>query len=98
MRLPESSNQEDIKLLMTAILNARDALGLPYDNPNAGFVLSFLDNVESEFSPVAAVVGGMIAQGVINFLGKREQPLQNLLLFDGDKLAAPIYSLHPQED
>jgi ubiquitin-like 1-activating enzyme E1 A len=28
-------------------------------------------------------------------LGAREQPLQNLLLFDGEKNVSPIYPLHP---
>lgn len=32
---------------------------------------------------------------VINVLSAREQPLQNLLLFDGDKSVAPVYPLHP---
>ena len=44
---------------------------------------------------MAAFVGGLLAQDVINLLGHREQPLQNLMLFDGDTCAAPVYAMHP---
>jgi ubiquitin-like 1-activating enzyme E1 A len=61
----------------------------------AEFIRSFLQNLGSEFNAVAAFLGGSIAQDVINVLSAREQPLQNLLLFDGERNLAPIYSLHP---
>ena len=44
---------------------------------------------------MAAFVGGMLAQDVINVLGHREQPLQNFMLFDGDTCDGPIYAMHP---
>ncbi|EPS37187.1 hypothetical protein H072_9169 [Dactylellina haptotyla CBS 200.50] len=98
-RLPDPyEHKEDTKLFMSAMSEAREGLGLPYENVDPTFSLSFLDSVGTELSPVAAILGGMLAQGVINFLGKREQPLQNFLVFDGDITNAPIYSLHPQED
>ncbi|KAL2013531.1 hypothetical protein VTN00DRAFT_1056 [Thermoascus crustaceus] len=59
------------------------------------FLRSFLQNLGSELSPVAALLGGSLAQDVINVLSAREHPLQNLLLFDGERNVAPIYPLHP---
>lgn len=59
------------------------------------FLRTFLQNLGSELSPVAAFLGGSLAQDVINVLSAREQPLQNLLLFDGEKMVGPIYPLHP---
>ncbi|KAF4770894.1 hypothetical protein HAV15_012349 [Penicillium sp. str.  len=59
------------------------------------FLRTFLQNLGSELSPVAAFLGGSLAQDVINVLSAREQPLQNMLLFDGEKSVGPIYSLHP---
>jgi ubiquitin-like 1-activating enzyme E1 A len=56
---------------------------------------SFLQNVGSEISPVCAVLGGVVAQDVINVLGGREQPVQNFLLFNGERSVAPIYAMHP---
>ncbi|KAK6541540.1 hypothetical protein TWF694_007347 [Orbilia ellipsospora] len=98
-RLPDPyEHKEDTKVFMAAVHDARNDLGLPLENVDAGFAISFLDSVGTELSPVAAILGGMLAQGVINFLGKREQPLQNFLVYDGDSTNAPIYSLHAQED
>ncbi|KAJ7574412.1 hypothetical protein C8J56DRAFT_979563 [Mycena floridula] len=37
-----------------------------------------------EFSPVCAVVGGMLAQDILKTLAAREAPLANLFVFDGN--------------
>ena len=44
--------------------------------------------------PTAAFIGGRLSEDVINVLGKREQPIQNFALFDGDGLDGRIYSLY----
>jgi hypothetical protein len=36
-----------------------------------------------EFSPVCAVVGGALAQDILNALSARESPVSNLFVFDG---------------
>jgi ubiquitin-like 1-activating enzyme E1 A len=36
-----------------------------------------------EFSPVCAVVGGMLAQDILKALSAREAPIANLFVFDG---------------
>ena len=54
-----------------------------------------MGNVGSELAPVTAVLGGQLAQDVINVLGQRQQPIQNLIVFDGDSNEAPMYALHP---
>jgi hypothetical protein len=54
-----------------------------------------VQNIAAELAPVTAWLGGQLAQDVINVLGKREQPIQNMVLFDGEDFSAPIYALHP---
>jgi ubiquitin-like 1-activating enzyme E1 A len=54
-----------------------------------------MGNLGSEIAPVTAVLGGQLAQDVINVLGQRQQPIQNLVIFDGDSNEAPMYALHP---
>lgn len=54
-----------------------------------------MQNVGSEISPVCAFLGGQLAQDVINVVGGKEQPIQNILLFDGERSAGPVYALHP---
>ena len=68
---------------------------MPADTLKSDFLRSFLMNVGTEMAPVAAFVGGMLAQDVINVLGQREQPVQNLMLFDGDASVGPVYAMHP---
>mgnify|MGYP004504559549 CR=1 FL=1 len=68
---------------------------LPSNTLTAEFLRSFLQNLGSEIAPVTAFLGGQLAQDVINVLGQREQPIQNLMLFDGEESAAPVYVLHP---
>ncbi|KAJ5812499.1 SUMO activating enzyme [Penicillium riverlandense] len=74
---------------------AHHFLKLDPETLDAEFLRKFLQNLGGELSPVAAFMGGALAQDVINVLSAREQPLQNLLLFDGDRSIGPIYSLHP---
>jgi ubiquitin-like 1-activating enzyme E1 A len=68
---------------------------LPSNTLTAEFLRSFLQNLGSELAPVTAFLGGQLAQDVINVLGQREQPIQNLMLFDGEESAGPVYALHP---
>ncbi|EAQ91273.1 hypothetical protein CHGG_03208 [Chaetomium globosum CBS 148.51] len=50
----------------------------------------------SEVAPVAAVLGGQLAQDVINVLGCTQQPIQNFVVFDGEVMEAGVYALHPE--
>ena len=70
-------------------------LQLPSETLKSDFLRSFLQNLGSEIAPVTAFLGGQLAQDVINVLGKREQPIQNLMLFDAEETLGVIYSLHP---
>ncbi|KAF2823981.1 hypothetical protein CC86DRAFT_384494 [Ophiobolus disseminans] len=68
---------------------------LPSNTLTKEMLISFLQNLGCEVAPVTAFLGGQLAQDVINVLGQREQPIQNLVLFDGDDFSGPVYTLHP---
>lgn len=55
------------------------------------YVEQFIKQNGVEFSPVAAVLGGAVSQDVINILGKKQQPLNNFIIFDGITLDMPIF-------
>ena len=55
------------------------------------YVQQFIAQNNVEFAPVAAILGGAVAQDVINILGKRQQPLNNFIIFDGITLDMPIF-------
>lgn len=93
-RLP-SHSKEDL-MIYTSLANEKLLeLQMPPETLKADFLRSFLQNIGSELVPVAAFVGGRLAEDVINVLGKREQPLQNMAFFDGENFEGPIYALHP---
>lgn len=93
--LPTLTSRQDLELFTKMARDRHHELKLDIATLDSSFLRTFLENLGSELSPVAACVGGNLAQDVINVLGAREQPLQNLLLFDGERSVAPIYSLHP---
>ncbi|KFX88522.1 hypothetical protein V495_02596 [Pseudogymnoascus sp. VKM F-4514 (FW-929)] len=92
------SNHADIAAFTTLATSKHRALGLPTETLRAEVLRSFLQNLGGEIAPVTAVLGGQVAQDVINVLGQRQQPIQNLVLFDGDSMDAPTYALHPDGD
>lgn len=93
-RFPTHS-REDLVSFTTLANEKLQELQLPVDTLKSDFLRSFMQNVGSEIVPTAAFVGGRLSEDAINVLGKREQPIQNLLLFDGENFQAPIYALHP---
>lgn len=93
-RLP--STTDDLKLFTVLATQKHKALGLPEDTLRSEVLRKFLQNLGSEIAPVTAVLGGQLAQDVINVLGARQQPIQNMVVFDGDTMEAPMFPLHPE--
>lgn len=93
-RLP--STTEDLKMFTVLATQKHKLLGLPDETLRSEVLRKFLQNLGSEIAPVTAVLGGQLAQDVINVLGARQQPIQNLVVFDGDSMDAPMYALHPE--
>ncbi|KAF1957371.1 hypothetical protein CC80DRAFT_43142 [Byssothecium circinans] len=87
--------KESLEAFITSAKEKHLELKLLPETLTADFLKSFLANLGSELAPVTAFLGGQLAQDVINVLGKREQPIQNLMLFDGEDCAGPVYALHP---
>ncbi|KAH0495421.1 hypothetical protein TgHK011_008976 [Trichoderma gracile] len=93
-RLP--STREDLKLFTQIATHKHKALNLPSETLRPEFLRSFLQNLGSEIAPVTAILGGQLAQDVINVLGQKQQPIQNMVIFDGTTMEAPMYPLHPE--
>lgn len=89
-------NRDDLKTFTQMATLKHKALSLPSETLSSEFLRSFLQNVGSEISPVAAILGGQLAQDVINVLGQKEQPIQNMVIFDGTNMEALMYPLHPE--
>lgn len=92
-RLPNHTAQDLTNFTSLATTKSRE-LQLPPETLKSEFLRSFLQNIGAEIITTAAFVGGRLAEDVINVLGKREQPIQNFVLFDGENLQGPIYCLY----
>jgi ubiquitin-like 1-activating enzyme E1 A len=92
-RLP--SNREDLKTFTQIATGQHKTLGLPSETLRPEFLRSFLQNLGSEVAPVTAILGGQLAQDVINVLGRTQQPIQNMVIFDGNTMESLMYPLHP---
>lgn len=95
-RTPNLSSRDDLARFTILVNQKHQALGLPSETLKSEFLRSFMQNIGSEIAPVAAVLGGQLAQDVINVLGQNQQPIQNMVIFDGDAMEAVMYPLHPE--
>ncbi|CAK7214084.1 E1 ubiquitin-activating protein aos1 [Sporothrix bragantina] len=95
-RVPSSDNATDRAEFIRLVNEQQEFLGTP--PVAADKIREFLQSVESmrEISPVATVLGGQLAQDVINTIGHTQQPIQNLLVFDGTTMQSSVYAMHPE--
>ncbi|KAI8953973.1 hypothetical protein F4801DRAFT_68347 [Xylaria longipes] len=94
-RFPDHK-KEDLERFTRSATHNHNILSLPSETLRAEFLRSFLQNINSEVAPVTAILGGQLAQDVINVLGQNQQPIQNMVIFDGNKMEANMYPLHPE--
>lgn len=94
-RQPQPTPDDVVKLVKT-IQDKHTKLGLPAETLRPETIRQFLQNTGCEVAPVAAIIGGHLAQDVINVLGQNQQPLQNMLIFDGETCEGNVYALLPE--
>lgn len=90
------SSREDLQLFTQIATRKHKALSLPPETLKSDFLRSFLQNLGAEIAPVTAILGGQLSQDVINVLGQTQQPIQNMVIFDGTTMEASVYALHPE--
>lgn len=78
--------------LNTGIKKKAQELGL--NEPAPEFLSEFNKGLGVETSAIGSVVGGLLAQEVLNYLTRRELPIQNILVYDGLRGKGPVYYLH----
>lgn len=97
-RVPDVGNANDRTEYITLVNTKQQALGTP--PVAADKIREFLQSVAGlrEISPVVTVLGGQLAQDVINTIGQTQQPIQNLVVFDGTAMQSSVYAMHPEMD
>ncbi|KAF2457237.1 hypothetical protein BDY21DRAFT_345312 [Lineolata rhizophorae] len=94
-RHPSPLSPPDLQLFTRLATTKHSELLLPAETLRSAFLRSFLQNLDAELAPVTAFLGGQLAQEAINVLGHREQPIQNLLCFDGEESVGMVVQLSP---
>jgi ubiquitin-like 1-activating enzyme E1 A len=90
-----AGDADAVKRFAAHAARAHAALGLPAETLRADLVARFARGAGVELGPAAAMLGGLLAQDAVNVIGGREQPVQNLCIFDGEAYQVPVYALHP---
>lgn len=83
----------DRSKLRTSLLAVCSRFGLPETVISDEYLDLFSSQGFAEFAPVAAILGGFLAQDVIQYLGRKESPINNCLILDAHRSEIPIYYL-----
>ncbi|SPN98384.1 related to NEDD8-activating enzyme E1 regulatory subunit [Cephalotrichum gorgonifer] len=92
--LADPSSRAGMESFTRTVMGKHAELGLPPETLTPEVIRQFLQGVGAEIAPVAAILGGQLAQDVINVLGQTQQPIQNTVVFDGGVMEASVYALH----
>lgn len=84
---------DETRTWQESVQHFTNQLGIPNNSMKNNYSDLFKDQIGKEFAPVSAVIGGTLAQDLINILGKRESPIHNFVVFDGIELDMPVYEL-----
>lgn len=79
------------EILKNNLSQISERFGVPVANVKEEDIQQFSNQKGVEFAPVSAIIGGAVSQDVINILGKKQSPINNMILFDGITLDMPIY-------
>jgi ubiquitin-like 1-activating enzyme E1 A len=91
-----SDSKEDMVEFISLATRAHSDLGLPAHSLATEYIRAFLQNIDGELAPIAAIIGGTLSQEVINYLSGKEQPIQNTGLLDENGYG--ILSLQPVKE
>lgn len=83
----------DKEILRKALLSVCESFDLPSSIVTDEYLDLFSAQAFTEFAPLAAILGGFLAQDVIQFLGQKDSPINNCLILDTYRSEIPIYYL-----
>lgn len=83
----------DVEELKLALKKTCETLHIPTLVITDEYVELFSQQAFAEFAPASAILGGCLAQDAIQFLSKKESPINNCLILDSLKSEMPIYLL-----
>lgn len=90
---PEPETPVDILLLKQVLRQICERYQLPESTVSEEYLREFANQAYTEFAPSAAILGGILAQDVIQYFGQKDSPINNCLIFDSIRAEVPIFYL-----
>ncbi|KZT28337.1 hypothetical protein NEOLEDRAFT_1058770 [Neolentinus lepideus HHB14362 ss-1] len=95
--LPDGVNcASELQTAANSLLSAADLNKQAISAVPSEIIESMVVTASHEFSPVCAVVGGMLAQDILKALAAREPPIANFFVFDGTTGAGTVVRMGMQ--
>ncbi|KAF7365353.1 Quinate utilization pathway activator [Mycena venus] len=85
-----SADVAELQSIANAMISAADVKKQVLETIPSELIQSLSETARSEFSPVCAIVGGMLAQDILKTLGARDPPIANFFTFDGNTGAGTV--------
>ncbi|KAG4302719.1 hypothetical protein PCK1_001074 [Pneumocystis canis] len=86
-------NSDEISQYLSLTREINEKLALSNEILKESELIQLAKNANHKWMPIASVIGGILAQDVLNVLSKQERPIQNWFFFDGEKCMGPIYEI-----
>ncbi|GAA5845811.1 hypothetical protein JCM3766R1_000323 [Sporobolomyces carnicolor] len=98
LRLESEQEQDGNVDLTTEILRKKadeylPSIGVAATDLSDPVISRFISLRGHEFAPSCAIVGGVLGQDVLNTVGGKEEPVRNLMVFDGDLGEGGVWAL-----
>ncbi|RHZ63702.1 hypothetical protein Glove_328g27 [Diversispora epigaea] len=94
-RLPDVNNTEDIDKLNSIKDSQLQSLNILTTTTLDELIESIARNSTAEITPVCAILGGLLAQDILNALSRRGLPIKNFYLFNGFQDNGIVYPIEP---
>ena len=92
---PAQETTQELKVFTTLAIDKGKELQLPEGWLKTDLLRSFIGNLGTELAMTTSFVGAAAAQDISNVLMGKDQPIQNMMFFDGETMNAPVYALTP---
>ncbi|KIK69661.1 hypothetical protein GYMLUDRAFT_34053, partial [Collybiopsis luxurians FD-317 M1] len=89
-RLPSAQDTDQLQSIADSLVSAADVNKQVLTKVPRSLIESVSMTAAHEFSPVCAIVGGMLAQDILKTLAARESPIANFFTFDGNTGGATV--------
>ncbi|KAG6833427.1 hypothetical protein H0H87_006793 [Tephrocybe sp. NHM501043] len=89
----DSSAATELQFIANSLITAADVNKQILAQAPATLLEAISTTAAHEFSPVCAIVGGMLAQDILKALAAREPPIANFFAFDGNTGAGTVTRL-----